>query len=117
MSFARQFFIYGIEGAASRLAAVVLVPLYTRMLFHCRLRTDRSAARGACIGWHLGWNSNRVRRRARLLRRQVIGPDARARLVGSVPYRCRYLDRLDSAVHCVSGVVEGYALYRLNWSL
>ena len=32
MSFVRQFFIYGISGAASRLAAVVLVPLYTRTL-------------------------------------------------------------------------------------
>lgn len=32
MSFARQFVIYGISGAASRLAAVVLVPLYTRTL-------------------------------------------------------------------------------------
>src|SRR5437773_7848860 len=32
MSFVRQFFIYGIAGAASRLAAVVLVPLYTRTL-------------------------------------------------------------------------------------
>lgn len=32
MSFIRQFFIYGLSGAASRLAAVVLVPLYTRTL-------------------------------------------------------------------------------------
>lgn len=32
MSFVRQFVIYGISGAASRLAAVVLVPLYTRTL-------------------------------------------------------------------------------------
>jgi O-antigen/teichoic acid export membrane protein len=32
MSFVRQFFIYGVSGAASRLAAVVLVPLYTRTL-------------------------------------------------------------------------------------
>ena len=33
MSFLRQFFIYGVwPGAASRLAAVVLVPLYTRTL-------------------------------------------------------------------------------------
>jgi O-antigen/teichoic acid export membrane protein len=32
MSFLKQFFIYGIAGAASRLAAVVLVPLYTRTL-------------------------------------------------------------------------------------
>lgn len=32
MSFVKQFFIYGISGAASRLAAVVLVPLYTRTL-------------------------------------------------------------------------------------
>jgi O-antigen/teichoic acid export membrane protein len=32
MSFLRQFFIYGVAGAASRLAAVVLVPLYTRTL-------------------------------------------------------------------------------------
>lgn len=32
ISFARQFLIYGVAGAASRLAAVVLVPLYTRML-------------------------------------------------------------------------------------
>jgi len=28
----RQFFIYGISGAASRLAAIILVPLYTRTL-------------------------------------------------------------------------------------
>jgi O-antigen/teichoic acid export membrane protein len=32
MSFLRQFFIYGVGGAATRLAAVVLVPLYTRTL-------------------------------------------------------------------------------------
>jgi O-antigen/teichoic acid export membrane protein len=32
MSFLRQFFIYGMGGAATRLAAVVLVPLYTRTL-------------------------------------------------------------------------------------
>ncbi len=32
MSLVKQFFIYGIAGAASRLAAVVLVPLYTRTL-------------------------------------------------------------------------------------
>jgi O-antigen/teichoic acid export membrane protein len=32
MSFLKQFFIYGIAGAASRLTAVVLVPLYTRTL-------------------------------------------------------------------------------------
>jgi O-antigen/teichoic acid export membrane protein len=32
LSFARQFLVYGISGAASRLAAVVLVPLYTRTL-------------------------------------------------------------------------------------
>jgi O-antigen/teichoic acid export membrane protein len=32
MSFVRQFFIYGMSSAASRLAAVVLVPLYTRTL-------------------------------------------------------------------------------------
>ncbi|HTC77756.1 MAG TPA: hypothetical protein VK657_04025, partial [Terriglobales bacterium] len=32
MSLLRQFFIYGIAGAASRLAAVLLVPLYTRTL-------------------------------------------------------------------------------------
>lgn len=32
MSFVKQFFIYGVAGAASRLAAVVLVPLYTRTL-------------------------------------------------------------------------------------
>jgi O-antigen/teichoic acid export membrane protein len=32
MSFVRQFLVYGIAGAASRLAAVVLVPLYTRTL-------------------------------------------------------------------------------------
>lgn len=32
MSFFRQFLVYGIGGAASRLAAVVLVPLYTRTL-------------------------------------------------------------------------------------
>ena len=32
MSFARALFVYGIAGAASRLVAVVLVPLYTRML-------------------------------------------------------------------------------------
>lgn len=32
MSFVRQFFVYGLAGAASRLAAVVLVPLYTRTL-------------------------------------------------------------------------------------
>src|SRR6266853_279532 len=32
MSLVKQFFIYGVAGAASRLAAVVLVPLYTRTL-------------------------------------------------------------------------------------
>lgn len=32
MSFLRQFFIYGVGGAATRLAAVVLVPLYTRTM-------------------------------------------------------------------------------------
>ena len=32
MSFFRQFFIYGMGGAATRLAAVILVPLYTRTL-------------------------------------------------------------------------------------
>lgn len=32
MSFVRQLFIYGVAGAASRLAALVLVPLYTRTL-------------------------------------------------------------------------------------
>ena len=32
LSFIRQFVIYGIAGAASRLAAIVLVPLYTRTL-------------------------------------------------------------------------------------
>ncbi len=32
MSFLRQFLIYGIGGAATRLAAIVLVPLYTRTL-------------------------------------------------------------------------------------
>lgn len=32
MSFIRQFLIYGVAGAASRLAAVLLVPLYTRTL-------------------------------------------------------------------------------------
>ena len=32
MNFFRQFLIYGIAGAASRLAAVLLVPLYTRTL-------------------------------------------------------------------------------------
>lgn len=32
MAFARQLLIYGIGGAASRLAAIVLVPLYTRAL-------------------------------------------------------------------------------------
>lgn len=32
MSFLRQFLIYGVGGAATRLAAVVLVPLYTRTL-------------------------------------------------------------------------------------
>jgi O-antigen/teichoic acid export membrane protein len=32
MSLVKQFFIYGTAGAASRLAAVVLVPLYTRTL-------------------------------------------------------------------------------------
>lgn len=32
MSFIRQFFIYGMGGAATRLAAVILVPLYTRTL-------------------------------------------------------------------------------------
>lgn len=32
MSVARQFVIYGISGAASRLAAILLVPLYTRTL-------------------------------------------------------------------------------------
>jgi O-antigen/teichoic acid export membrane protein len=32
MSFVRQFFIYGVGGAATRLAAVLLVPLYTRTL-------------------------------------------------------------------------------------
>lgn len=32
MSVARQFFVYGLGGAASRLAAIVLVPLYTRSL-------------------------------------------------------------------------------------
>jgi O-antigen/teichoic acid export membrane protein len=32
MSLVRQFLIYGVAGAASRLAAVVLVPLYTRTL-------------------------------------------------------------------------------------
>lgn len=32
MGFLRQFLIYGVAGAASRLAAVVLVPLYTRTL-------------------------------------------------------------------------------------
>ena len=32
MSFLRQFLIYGLSGAASRLAAVLLVPLYTRTL-------------------------------------------------------------------------------------
>ena len=32
MSVARQFLIYGIGGAASRLAAIILVPLYTRAL-------------------------------------------------------------------------------------
>jgi len=32
LSFLRQFFIYGVGGAATRLAAVVLVPLYTRTL-------------------------------------------------------------------------------------
>ena len=32
MSFLRQFVIYGIGGAASRVAAIVLVPLYTRSL-------------------------------------------------------------------------------------
>jgi O-antigen/teichoic acid export membrane protein len=32
MSFFRQFLIYGVSGAASRLTAIVLVPLYTRTL-------------------------------------------------------------------------------------
>jgi O-antigen/teichoic acid export membrane protein len=32
MSFLRQFLVYGLGGAATRLAAVVLVPLYTRTL-------------------------------------------------------------------------------------
>jgi len=32
MSFLRQFLIYGVGGAATRLAAVILVPLYTRTL-------------------------------------------------------------------------------------
>jgi O-antigen/teichoic acid export membrane protein len=32
MSFFRQFLIYGVAGAASRLTAIVLVPLYTRTL-------------------------------------------------------------------------------------
>jgi O-antigen/teichoic acid export membrane protein len=32
MSLVKQFFIYGVSGTASRLAAVVLVPLYTRTL-------------------------------------------------------------------------------------
>jgi O-antigen/teichoic acid export membrane protein len=32
MSLVKQFFIYGVAGTASRLAAVVLVPLYTRTL-------------------------------------------------------------------------------------
>lgn len=32
MSFVRQFVVYGVAGAASRLAAIVLVPLYTRTL-------------------------------------------------------------------------------------
>lgn len=32
MSFLRQFFVYGVGGAATRLAAVILVPLYTRTL-------------------------------------------------------------------------------------
>lgn len=32
MAFARHFMIYGLGGAASRLAAIVLVPLYTRAL-------------------------------------------------------------------------------------
>src|SRR5690348_16290605 len=32
MAFARDLLIYGIGGAASRLAAIVLVPLYTRAL-------------------------------------------------------------------------------------
>jgi O-antigen/teichoic acid export membrane protein len=32
MSFLRQFFVYGLGGAASRFAAILLVPLYTRAL-------------------------------------------------------------------------------------
>lgn len=88
MSFAKLFFIYGLGGAISRFAAIILVPLYTHVLSVAEYGQLEVLLALHMLTVILAGMPDRVRRCARLLRAQSKRTWEATGLVGC-RYKCR----------------------------